>query len=274
MSWQQQELLRSNHSNKSTDYRYPDHGHKPVELYVFLDPLSNECWSLQFYLKKLMLEYGRFFKTRPVVSGSFSLAYENTAHAKADDPMHHKWVAYLAIKAAELQGKKAGNKFLQKIQEKVFFERCCTLNEDILMQCAYESNLDVQEFARDLFSPSAKKAYQCDRRITREMDVDQLPTIVFFNQVAEEHGIKISGLYPYEIYELVLSEILQYQPIPSAKPPLEEYVSKELFVTTKEIAVIYGWTNTEAQKEMKKLQFKQKVTMLSCDQETIWKALN
>lgn len=91
------------------------------------------------------------------------------------------------------------------------------------------------------------------------MEVDYIPTIVFFNQVVEEEGIKISGLYPYEIYELVLKEMLQRTPIPSVKPPLETFLEYYEVVGTKEISVVYDWSLAKTEKEMKKLQFQQVV---------------
>jgi len=145
--------------------------------------------------------------------------------------------------------------------------------QDVLLECAKDANLDLQEFEKDLFSSSAENAYKCDRRLTREMDVDHLPTMVFFNQFVEEHGIKVSGLYPYEIYELVLSEILQHNPIPSTKPSLEEFVTRYSLVGTKEISIVYDWTLQKAEKEMKKLQFKQKVERISGDYGGFWRAV-
>src|SRR5699024_12621752 len=105
------------------------------------------------------------------------------------------------------------------MQENLFLKKQNISEENVLYRCAEESNLDMHEFNRDLFSASAKKAYQCDLILTQEMDVHYIPTIVFFNQLIDEQGIKISGLYPYDIYVRVLKEILQKNPIPSEKPP-------------------------------------------------------
>ncbi|MBN6205000.1 DsbA family protein [Ralstonia pickettii] len=290
MSWQQPELSSSNHTNTSTDYSsYIDYVKKPVEIYVFIDPFSEVCWSLQTYLKKLTLEYGRFFTIRPIISGYLSLLNDkkkkiltrNTAlypcHIAAcqqDYGNTHPWITSLALKAAELQGKRAGKKFLGRVQHKLFLEKQNISELDVLLECALEANLDMQEFEKDILSSPAKKAYQCDLRLTNEMDVDNLPTMVFFNQMVEEHGIKVSGLYPYEIYELVLSEILRYQPIPSAKPPLEDLITHHAMLGTKEVSIIYDWSITKTEKEMKKLQVMQKVEKINSDYGVFWKVKN
>lgn len=294
MSWNQTELTSSNHTNTSANYSYVDIVQKPIEIFVFIDPLCAECWSLEPYLKKLSVEYGRFFTIRQIVSGQLRALntdsfdkprklkdmWERTAKRTGmscdgdlwiENPVSYPWIASLAIKAAELQGKKAGMVFLRKLQENLFLKKQNISDGDVLLQCAKEAKLDVEEFERDLFSGSAKKAYQCDLKLTREMEVDYIPTIVFFNLVVEEEGIKISGLYPYEIYELVLKEMLQRTPIPSVKPPLETFLEYYEVVGTKEISVVYDWSLAKTEKEMKKLQFQQVVEKIPAKYGSFWK---
>src|SRR5690625_363485 len=109
------------------------------------------------------------------------------------------WVA-LAIKAAELQGKNKGRVFLRKIQEKYFLKKKNILCESVLIHCAEEANLDINEFRNDLFSSYAKNAYQCDMKVMKEMEVDSSPTLVLFNPTEHEQGIKMPGIYSYETY--------------------------------------------------------------------------
>src|SRR5699024_2868505 len=87
-----------------------------------------------------------------------------------ENPVSSPWVASVAIKAAELQGKKAGKVYLRKIQESVFLKKEDISDEKILIDCARETHLDLDEFERDLYSVSAQKAVQCDLKLTKEMD--------------------------------------------------------------------------------------------------------
>lgn len=294
MSWHQTELTSSKHTNTSALYSYFDFVQKPVEIYVFIDPICPECWSLEPYLKKLSIEYGRFFTIRPIISGHLNTLnkdkfdkpkrlkdiWERTASRTgmscdgdlwAENPVSSPWITSLAIKAAELQGKKAGRIFLRKVQENLFLNKRNISDETVLTTCAQESRLDVQEFENDLYSSSAKKAFQCDLKLTKEMDVDFIPTIVFFNQTTEEQGIKISGLYPYDIYIQVLRQILQKDPVPSSKPTLEDFLAYYGVVGNKEISVVYDWTATKTDKEMKKLLLKQSVEKIPVKYGTFWK---
>ncbi|ASK60795.1 dithiol-disulfide isomerase [Virgibacillus phasianinus] len=297
MSWQNAELDGPNQSNTSAKSNVTDFVQKPIEIYVFVDPLCPECWSLEPYLKKLSVEYGRFFTIRPIISGHLNTLnkdkfdkprklkdiWDRTAKRTGmscdgdiwtDNPVSSPWIASLAIKAAELQGKKAGKLFLRKIQESLFLQKRNISDEDVLFEVAKQANVDLQEFKNDLYSSSAKKAFQCDLKLTKEMEVDYIPTIVFFNQVVEEQGIKISGLYPYDIYVKVLKQMLQQEPEPAERPSLEKFMAFYGIVGNKEISVVYDWTLAQTDKEMKKLQLKQIVKKIPVKYGSFWKYIN
>ncbi|MFD1068195.1 ClpXP adapter SpxH family protein [Oceanobacillus locisalsi] len=284
MNGNQQELSSSNPIDSS--FNYMNYVQKPIEMYVFIDPLCSECWSLDPYLKKLNVEYGRFFTIKHVISGQLAALNTNGLNKKQQkkqsgstgipdnrENLDYPWVPALAIKAAELQGKKASKQFIRKIQETLFFDKQNICNEDILLKCASDAALDIEEFHTDLFSDTSKRALQCDLRLANEMDVDYTPTIVLFNQEIEDEGIKISGLHPYDIYEFVLKEILQRTPIPSVKPSLIDYLQLQQIVGTKELSVIYDWSIDKTEKELKKLQFQQLVERVREKNESYWRYL-
>jgi len=294
VNWHHHGPQRSGNTYTSEAYSYVDVMQKPVEIYVFVDLLCPECWSLEPYLKKLSVEYGRYFTLRPILSGHLHTLnkdkfdrplklkdiWEKTAKRTGmscdgdlwiENPVSTPWFAALAIKAAELQGKKAGRIFLRKVQENLFLKKQNISEEAVLIRCAYEARLDVDEFQNDLYSASAKKALQCDFKLTKEMEIDYIPAIVFFNQFAEQHGIKISGLYPYDIYVRVLKQILQKDTIiPSTKPSLEDFLAFYKLVGSKEISVVYDWSMAKTDREMKKLQLRQVVKKIPVKHGTFW----
>ncbi|WP_047985906.1 ClpXP adapter SpxH family protein [Ornithinibacillus californiensis] len=293
MSWELLELASSQRANTSSEYSC-DTVKKPIEIYVFIDPMCPECWSLEPYLKKLSIEYGRLFTIRPIISGSskplnhddfnqprkLREIWERTASRTGmscdgdlwlENPIHSPKKAYLAIKAAEFQGIRYGKVFLRKVQESLFLKKLDISDEAVLLNCAKAAKLDLQEFRRDLYSVTAKKALQSDYRLNHEMDIDYMPTMVFFHRNIEEQGIKISGLYPYEIYVRVLSEMLDHLPIPSQHPSLEEFVKGYGVVATKEVSVVYNWSVEKAEREMKKLQLKQIVEKIPAKHGSFWR---
>nr|WP_275450340.1 ClpXP adapter SpxH family protein [Neobacillus bataviensis] len=267
---------------------------KPIEIYMFIDPLCPECWALEPILKKLHIEYGRYFSIKHVLSGrladlnlSKKKNYENIAQSWEktasrtgmscdgslwlENPVDNPYTVSIALKAAELQGRRAGLRFLRRIQEMLFLEKKNTSNLEVLKGCADSSGLDVEEFMADIHSDSAAKAFQCDLKITSEMDVNEIPTLVFFNENIEDEGIKITGSYPYEVYVQILEEMLSEKPVQSPPPPLESFMKFFKFVASKEIAVVYNMSVSQIEREMKKLLLKQVVEQIPAKYGTFWR---
>ncbi|MBT2258218.1 ClpXP adapter SpxH family protein [Priestia megaterium] len=268
---------------------------KPLEIYVFVDPLCPECWALEPILKKLQIEYGQLLSLKHVLGGNLqqlnigaqqkfehiAKSWEKTGSRSGmscdgtlwlENPIDTPYAASIAIKAAGLQGKKQGIRFLRRLQEVVFLEKQNVTEESVLIQCAKHVGLDVNEFVKDLHSDYAAKAFQCDLKITSEMDVDEIPTLVFFNEKVEEEGIKISGYYSYETYVHIIKEMLEIDPDPACLPPLRSFLSYFQFVASKEVAVVYGLSLEEAEKELKKLQLQQVVERVPVKYGTFWRS--
>jgi predicted DsbA family dithiol-disulfide isomerase len=269
-------------------------GKKPLEIYVFIDPLCPECWALEPILKKLQIEYGSYFSIRHVLSGrlaslnlrrgtlngSLANGWERTASRSgmscdgdiwSENPISAPFTASIAIKAAELQGRRVGLKFLRKLQELLFLQKQDISEESVLIECAKNVGLEIDEFIKDLHSESAATAFQYDLQITSEMEVDKIPTLVFFNENIEEEGMKVTGCYPYEVYVKIIQDLLQNSPEPTSPPPLEQFLQYFKFVATKEISVVYNMQMNEVEKEMKKLLLKQKVELVPVKYGTFWR---
>lgn len=266
---------------------------KPLEIYFFIDPLCPKCWALEPILKKLHIEYGQYFRLRHILTGKLSALnigkkrrenmaqfWEKTASRTGmscdgtlwlENPISSPYIVSVAIKAAELQGRKAGSRFLRKLQECLFLEKQNVTKMDVLLKSAADANLDVEEFKNDLHAEPAVKAFQCDIKITSEMEVDEIPTLVFFNENIEDEGIKVSGTYPYEIYVQIIQEMLSETPEPLSPPPLEVFLEYYQFVATKEVAVVYDWETADAEKELKKLMLQRKVEKIPAKYGVFWK---
>lgn len=276
----------------------PHHCHgsdkKPIEIYLFVDPICPECWALEPILKKLKIEYGRYFSIKHVLSGKLSnlnistkkgfeniaVQWDKTASRTGmscdgslwiENPISSPYIASIAIKAAELQGRRHGIRFLRKLQEVLFLGKQNISDLEVLKECAQNVGLDVEEFIIDLHSEGAAKAFQCDLKVTVEMDVHEVPTLVFFNENTEDEGIKITGAYPYEIYVQILEEMLSAHPKQSPLPPMESFVRFFQLVGSLEIAVVYNMSLAEVNREMKKLLLKQKVEQIQAKYGTFWR---
>ncbi|MFD1705642.1 ClpXP adapter SpxH family protein [Siminovitchia sediminis] len=267
MEWKEQKLLKSSNIRN-----------KPLEIYVFIDPFCEECWLLMPIIKKLELQYGEYFTLKHVLCGDLTVLNSGKkykrqkAAGKLPEPgevVPH--LAAISIKAAELQGKKAGNRFLHRLQEMLFAEQANITDINTLEECAYRAGLDIKEFIRDIYSSSAARAFQCDIRISSEMDVTEMPAMVFFNEHIEDEGLKITGLYSYSIYVQILKEMLDGIAHPIKIPPLEKYLSGQTIVSTHELSIIYDVSYQQMERKLKKLQLQQKVEKVQTVNGSFWR---
>lgn len=278
----------------------PSQKGKPIEIYSFIDPLCPDCWGLEPVIKKLQLEYGHTFRLRHLVGGNVETfnsfkrktegikthadvakRWERTATRSGmscdgdlwfEDPIDTPYIASIAIKAAELQGKVQGLRFLRKMRELLFIEKQNMTKQENLVYAAKETGLDIDEFKKDLQSQASIRAFQCDLKISAEMEVNELPTLVFFNENIEEEGLKITGHYDYEVYVSIITEMLKKKPKPQPLPTIEEFLQRYQFVATKEVAVVYDISCEEADAEMKKLALKQLVEKVPVKHGCFWRS--
>ncbi|MDI2589657.1 MULTISPECIES: ClpXP adapter SpxH family protein [unclassified Psychrobacillus] len=255
---------------------------KPLEMYVFLDPLCSACWEMQPIIRKLQVQYGQYFTIRTVLSTQLnnlntvcntSKEEKKQIHCEFPD-IEHSVFPSIAVKAAEFQGKKAALRFFNKIQEYLFIKTKNVTSLSVLQEIASKVNIDVEEFTQDFKSRECARSFQSDLSITSEMDVTTFPSIVFFNENIEDEGIKVSGIYPYEIYVQILQEMLYEIPEVQQPPALEKLFDRFHSLTTNEIASYYNISEQQAERELKKLLLLQKVERLVLPDVVIWRLKN
>lgn len=255
----------------------PSTCNKPIELYIFIDPLCPEAYSMQMTLRKLQVEYDHYFTCRYVLSTELSALNCMTNRMKgcvtgAELDITHPALPSIAIKAAELQGKRAGFRYLNKVQEVAALNTRNINSHATLLEIAQHVNLDMNEFTTDFGSKEAARSFQSDLYLTREMEVEEVPSIVFFNECIEDEGLKVSGSYNYEVYEHILRELLGEDLIRQPLPSLDQLFNRFTALTTAEVAEIYSINEHAAERELKKRMLQQKVERIMTDDLTIWRA--
>lgn len=274
---------------------------KLLEVYVFIDPLCPECWALEPVIKKMKMEYGPYLTINLVLANELqslnspcgskyrslvkemAQSYHETACRTGmpcdgdvwyENPTTTPYTAISAIKAAELQGKAIGAKYLRRVREALFLHKENIANPHVLINCAIRvQGMDVDEFVKDMNSSTTSQALADDRRTAKEMDVESTPTMVFFNEDVDEPGIKVEGGYTYDIYEGIIENMTDKHLKKCPPLPLEDFVSFYSLVATKEISVVYDLKLEEAHKEMRKLQLRQEVEEISTKHGSIWRSL-
>ncbi|MCP1143818.1 DsbA family protein [Lysinibacillus endophyticus] len=248
---------------------------KPIELYIFIDPLCKKALKMQTMLRKLQLQYDHYFTWRYVLSTKLvslnGLRRTKGCLTGAELDITHPALPSIAIKAAELQGKRAASRYLLKLQEHALLNTKDVTSYSVLIDIARETNLDIDEFINDFGSKEAARAFQCDLHITREMEVDEIPSIVFFNECIEDEGLKVSGMYAYDVYVHILQEMLDDTLTCQNLPTIEELFNRFHSLTTADVAEIYSITEQEAERELKKRMLQQKLDRLTNEDITLWR---
>lgn len=247
---------------------------KPIELYVFIDPTCDDCWSLQPILRKLQVDYDHYFTLRIILRTSLptmNMPCRNFDPSIETCDKFHASFPSLAIKAAEFQGKRAGFRFISKLFEYSYLKSKNVTSFSVLVEIANQLLLDVDEFTRDFSSHNVLRSLQVDLYMAREMEVDKAPTFVFFNENIEDEGLKVSGLYTYDVYEQILEELLGHQIIPETPPALDDLFRRFDTLTTNEISEIYRIPENAAERELKKRLLQQQVERLPFPNTTLWR---
>ncbi|PYZ93494.1 dithiol-disulfide isomerase [Salipaludibacillus keqinensis] len=276
-----------------------DQRKKPVEIYVFIDPLCPECWSLEPTIKKLQMEYSNYFtittflgneirslntpcgKNYQTLVHEMAQSYNETACRTGmpcdgdvwyENAMTTPYSAILAIKAAELQGKAIGSKYLRRVREALFLHKKNIADEDVLLACAKKvQGMDIHEFSKDLNSEVARKSLHDDAKTKKEMDVNSMPTLVFFGEDVDEPGVKVQGSYDYDVYVDIISEMIGKQPEKCPPISIEQFISFYSLVAEKEISVVFDKEMKDVRKDMKKLQLKQMVEEIQTKHGSLWR---
>ena len=136
---------------------------KPVELYIFIDPLCKQGFILQKIIRRLQLQYDHYFTYRFVLSTDLTSLNCYSNHLKDCNDhfpldISHPVLPSIAVKAAELQGKRAGYKYLTKLQEYAMLSNKNVNSHTTLLEIAQEVQLDMDEFASDFGSKEAARA--------------------------------------------------------------------------------------------------------------------
>lgn len=237
-----------------------------IEIYSFFDPFNTDCFKLSAIISKLRIEYNQYIRIRHILNPSLKVLTKCQAQSTSDFDN-----IALAYKAAELQGRLRAERFIHLMQNEIIPKKDI-ITEEMICDCIINAGLDYNEFKEDLQKSKLTESLKIDLHIAREMEIEQAPSLVFFNEDVHEEGLKVEGLYPYHIYTYIINELMG-TPIEKNLPPkIEHYIQKKQLVTMEELLTIYEWPEKLMTKELKKLALQQKVEKLQYPEGDFWQS--
>ena len=185
-----------------------------IEVLAFTDPVCTWCWGSEPMLRKLETYYGDAVHIRYVMGGLVKdiRDFHDRSHDIGGDPEHSNaqiarhWLEAserhgmpvrtegfrlftadatstypqnIAFKAAELMDSKLAPRYLRRIREASATEARETGRNEVLIELANETGLDLPTFLGHLNDGSAERAFEQDLETTRSYGVRGFPSFLF-----------------------------------------------------------------------------------------------
>lgn len=232
---------------------------KTVEIFYFFDPFSEQCLQMEPIINKLLIEYRGHVSIKKILAPSLSVLTKCQAQSTTDVDN-----IALAYKAAELQGQNKARAFMRYVLNRIApTKSICTYEH--LKDSAELAGLKVDSFFEDVTSAHVKSMLKHDLSVYREMDVEEIPAMVFFSGDVHAEGIKVEGVYPYHIFTYIINELLDYELMKHPLPAIHEYIETFEFVSFRELKTVFEWRSGMLLNELKKLRLKRLIEEIETD---------
>lgn len=183
-----------------------------IEIYLFVNPLDDHCLlSEQRFLKAIEQESDKvYLKLIPVLNPLIIHHYLVDNNFPTNDLEYRNrlietvYSACLDVKAAQLQGKKMGRKFLFHLQNLVGKKKM-TYSEELVDQILTKINADKETFKLDRQSKLVKEFFQIDQQVANEMGINRFSKAVIFNYDSPKNfGVLIDAFSPTDLIKKLL----------------------------------------------------------------------
>ncbi|RXM45090.1 DsbA family protein [Flavobacterium sp. YO64] len=210
-------------SNETADIKSEN---KPVKIIYYTDPICSSCWGIEPQLRKLKLEYSKYFEIEYKMGGLLpDWSYNSGGISKPSDVAHHwdeasqhyqmpidgdvwledplnsSYPSCIAMKAAQIQSKEKAVIFMRILREKLYLEKKNIAKWENIAEAAKIANLDIARLKSDS-EGDAKKLFQEDLNLARTLGVRGFPTLFFADE--NNNQLTVYGSKPYAHYENAL----------------------------------------------------------------------
>lgn len=251
-----------------------------LRLVEYTDPYSVWCWGCEPALRRIEYRYGdsvsveyrmgglfedftpmREYWTRmsggrwkesvtaflTAVAGQHRMPINATGMLEGLDDFRSTYPACVAVKAAELQGRDRGRRYLRRLREAVLVEGRAIHRRTVQIEVASEAGLTWTAFARAVDDGSAERAFREDLEECRAQGVTGFPTFALSRGYV---GLRIEGFRSWDALEDALRNLdpdLRPRPVQPNGPSALDLLRRYGRCATREVAAVLGLTDDETE---------------------------
>ncbi len=241
-----------------------------LDIIYYTDPLCCWSWGMEPQLRKLQFTYSgqvnwRYCMggllsgwknyhddvnsvSRPIQMGPVWMHAQQVSGMPMDsviwmrDPPASSYLACIAVKCAELQSKKCGQKYLRLLRETIMLEGKNIAKEDVLVETANklselpQYDFQLEKFKSDLNNDNGLEAFRKDLQEVQYKNINRFPTMII--KGSSHKGIIVTGYRPYSILMEAIKQVHPQAQNIISKINLEEYINYWETVTKREVEEI------------------------------------
>lgn len=267
-----------------------------VKIVYFTDPICSSCWGIEPQLRKLKLEYGDNLDIEYRMGGLLPSwdVYNSGGISKPSDVAHHwdevsryydmpidgdiwledplpsSYPPSIAFKAAQMQDSKKAVVFLRELRERLFLQKKNVTKWEYVQQAAEAAGLDANRLQADMEGP-AKKLFEDDLALARQMGVRGFPTLFFSNEAGQQE--KVYGVKPYEQFERAVLQIFPTASKKAIDPSWQSLFGHYPTLTAKEFSVLSNTPRVEAERLLLALSQSGHLSVLETKNGRMWQKI-
>lgn len=275
----------------------------PIRVIWYTDPHNIWCWGFEPTIRRLEFLYpetvlietrqgGLFEDFSPVreqwarmsggrwkdsvraffeaVSSQHRMPMAADAMTDSSDDFNSTWPACIAAKAADLQGRDQGWRYLRHLREAWCLEGRGIHRRDVQTDVAKETGLDVDAFVQALDDGTANDAFQRDRDECQTLGISGFPTFVIRR---DDETRQVDGWRPWDAFEEIVREVdphLEAAPVTADEDTALRVVHRYRLMATCELAAVLGTTDDDAEILLEELEGREAVVRRPVERGLMW----
>ncbi|HLB67614.1 MAG TPA: DsbA family protein [Thermoplasmata archaeon] len=277
--------------------------HEKIQVVEYTDPYSIWCWGLEPAIRRFEVVYperveieikmgGLFEDFTPMrdywirmsggkwkesvrtfmlgVAGQHQMPMDPDKMLASIDDFRSTWPACVAVKAAELEGRDPGRRYLRRLREAALVNGRAIHRSAVQLELASEVGVDRDGISRAVADGSADGAFRKDLDECRALGITGFPTTEFHRG---DLTIRIEGWQPWEVFDESLRKLgtdIEPRTVRADRLGVTEVLRRFDRCATREVGAVFGLTDDEAEILLEDLEARGDVVRREAGTGLLW----